>query len=141
MTRYSERLRDPRWQKKRLEILSRDEFTCKNCFDSSRTLHVHHCYYEQGKEPWEYPDGSLVTLCEVCHEQETLLLKGEKFAVLCALSEKGWLATDYNKLACAIHARDFGYPAEVTSSILSWAIEDSEAWAQAARKAKRRSNG
>jgi len=26
---YSEKLKDPRWQKKRLEILSRDNFTCE----------------------------------------------------------------------------------------------------------------
>lgn len=32
---YSQKLRDPRWQKKRLEILERDSFTCQHCHDHS----------------------------------------------------------------------------------------------------------
>lgn len=67
---YSEKLKDPRWQKKRLEILQRDNWTCCNCGDDSKTLHVHHRIYINGKDPWEYPDHLLVTLCEYCHEGE-----------------------------------------------------------------------
>jgi hypothetical protein len=65
---YWELLRDPRWQKKRLEIMQRDEFACRRCYDESTTLNVHHSYYERGLSPWEYPDFSLWTLCEPCHE-------------------------------------------------------------------------
>jgi hypothetical protein len=68
---YSEKLRDPRWQKRRLEIMERDEWCCQFCFDSKSTLNVHHRYYEPGKQPWEYPDIALVTLCEHCHQQES----------------------------------------------------------------------
>ncbi len=25
--------------------------------------------YLKGKEPWEYPDGELITLCDDCHER------------------------------------------------------------------------
>jgi hypothetical protein len=32
-------------------------------------LHVHHTYYQVGLHPWEYPNGSLKTLCWVCHEK------------------------------------------------------------------------
>lgn len=64
---YSEKLKDPRWQKKRLEIMQRDNFQCQACCDDKETLHVHHSYYEKGKEPWEYPDDSMRCLCEVCH--------------------------------------------------------------------------
>lgn len=60
---YRKKLLDPRWQKKRLEILERDSFTCKLCGDSQMTLHVHHLYYERGNEPWEYPLEALATLC------------------------------------------------------------------------------
>ena len=67
---YSEKLRDPRWQKKRLEILSRDEFTCQRCFDTSSTLVVHHRSYLAGREPWDYSNEYLVTLCELCHSEE-----------------------------------------------------------------------
>jgi len=71
MTTYREKLLDPRWQRKRLEILQRDEFGCQECGDSETTLHVHHRYYESGKDPWDYPDEALETICARCHEQET----------------------------------------------------------------------
>jgi hypothetical protein len=67
---YSEKLKDPRWQKKRLEILSRDEWTCTSCGGSKTTLHVHHKYYTYGNEPWEYDNDVLITLCEHCHKAE-----------------------------------------------------------------------
>jgi hypothetical protein len=67
---YSEKLRDPRWQKLRLEILNRDNFTCQECLDKATTLHVHHKTYTKGKDPWEYENYNLITLCEVCHEIE-----------------------------------------------------------------------
>ena len=70
-TSYSEKLLDPRWQRKRLEILQRDGFKCVDCGDETKTLHVHHCYYDNATDgPWDYPDHSLVTLCVDCHEQE-----------------------------------------------------------------------
>lgn len=43
--KYIEKLRDPRWQKKRLQILERDGFACQSCYDTETTLHVHHCTY------------------------------------------------------------------------------------------------
>lgn len=66
---YSEKLKDPRWQKKRLEILDRDEFKCRICNDSKSTLHVHHKYYEYNKDPWDYTDITYITLCETCHDK------------------------------------------------------------------------
>ena len=68
---YSEKLKDPRWQRKRLEILERDKFTCHDCHSKDKTLHVHHCHYEKG-DPWDARDGLLMTLCEGCHK-----LRGE----------------------------------------------------------------
>jgi len=67
---YSEKLKDPRWQKKRLEILERDEWACQVCFDSGSTLVVHHRDYLPNTDPWDYPDSYLITLCEECHEKE-----------------------------------------------------------------------
>jgi hypothetical protein len=64
---YAEKLKDPRWQKKRLEIMSRDKFTCQRCKDATSTLNVHHRYYEKSAMPWEYPDDALVTYCQKCH--------------------------------------------------------------------------
>ena len=71
--KYSEKLRDPRWQKKRLEIMNRDEFTCQACSDSKSTLNVHHMQYHG--DPWDAPNESLETLCELCHEQRTAFNK------------------------------------------------------------------
>lgn len=68
---YSEKLLNPKWQKKRLEILQRDNFTCKLCGDTENTLNVHHKYYDFNKQPWDYNDDVLITLCKDCHEYET----------------------------------------------------------------------
>lgn len=68
MSTYYEKLRDPRWQKKRLEIMQRDGFACRMCGDKSKTLNVHHGYYARKTDPWEYPEETLWTLCEACHE-------------------------------------------------------------------------
>jgi len=67
---YSEKLKDPRWQKKRLEILERDDWTCRWCFDSESTLHIHHVKYKKGSNPWEYSNDDLITICEDCHTSE-----------------------------------------------------------------------
>ena len=79
--KYLDLLKDPRWQKKRLEILERDGWACKLCGDKESTLAVHHCGYH-GK-PWESPDEELETLCEKCHavisEFESLAKK--KFSI------------------------------------------------------------
>lgn len=65
---YSEQLRHPKWQKRRLEIMQRDEFTCQLCYDQESPLHVHHKHYSKGKSAWEYDDDALVTVCEACHD-------------------------------------------------------------------------
>jgi hypothetical protein len=67
---YSEKLKDPRWQKKRLEIMQRDQWKCRRCKDDTKPLNVHHLRYLAGQEPWEYADVLLVTLCEDCHARE-----------------------------------------------------------------------
>lgn len=68
---YSEKLTDVRWQKKRLYILSRDLFECQICHGQDhKTLHVHHRHYIPGREPWDYPDELLITLCKDCHKKE-----------------------------------------------------------------------
>ena len=70
LKKYSEKLKDPRWQKKRLEVMERDKFRCLSCGDEKSTLAVHHLYYVSGRNPWQYPMWSLQTLCEGCHDME-----------------------------------------------------------------------
>lgn len=65
---YSEKLKDPRWQRKRLEILNRDNWKCTNCGNDKLNLHVHHEKYFG--EPWEIDNSKLKTICHKCHEIE-----------------------------------------------------------------------
>jgi len=67
--RYYELLKDPRWQKKRLEIFERNNWECENCGSRDKPLHIHHSYYEKGLAPWEYSDENLHCLCEDCHKK------------------------------------------------------------------------
>jgi hypothetical protein len=62
---YSEKLRDPRWQKLRLSVLERDSFKCTLCGDKETELHVHH--EEYSGDPWEADFEKLKTLCKHCH--------------------------------------------------------------------------
>jgi ribosomal protein S27E len=75
---YRDQLLDPRWQRRRLEILQRDEFTCQKCLSKDKTLHVHHIEYIKGKMAWEYENYYLKTLCLDCHQLEELLKKQKK---------------------------------------------------------------
>lgn len=65
---YSELLQDPRWQKKRLEILEYAGWRCQICGAQNITLHVHHSRYIKNKKPWQYPSGSLIAVCKPHHE-------------------------------------------------------------------------
>jgi hypothetical protein len=65
---YSDKLKNPLWQKKRLEIFKRDKWKCKKCGDTKTTLCVHHLEYSNG-EPWDIDNKFLVTLCEHCHTE------------------------------------------------------------------------
>ena len=65
---YLEKLQDPRWQKTRLKVLERDNFTCICCDETTKQLHVHHCYYVGRRNPWEYHLSTMVTLCVDCHK-------------------------------------------------------------------------
>jgi uncharacterized protein YllA (UPF0747 family) len=103
MQDYSEKLKDPRWQKKRLEILERDNWTCRSCGDKKTTLHVHHVIYLKGLSPWDYNKDCLLTLCESCHNFEHAYGDMAKSALITSLSNKGFLAFDIINIAKALH--------------------------------------
>lgn len=75
---YSEMLKDPQWQRKRNTVLDRDGYTCQHCFDTTKTLHVHHLRYKFDCKPWEYELDDFITLCEDCHRVEEDLRKAAK---------------------------------------------------------------
>lgn len=84
---YSEKLLDPRWQRKRLEVLERADFRCESCGSATETLHVHHKLYRRGAEPWEYDAATeLASLCSTCHG-EVELRSQELRALLSRLAE------------------------------------------------------
>jgi len=96
-TSYQRKLKDPRWQKKRLEVMQRDKWKCRACGDEEETLNVHHRYYMPGYEPWEYEDSVLVTLCEPCHEVETNQAENARAAIERQLIG-GWLVPEIKRL-------------------------------------------
>lgn len=71
---YGATLFDPRWKARRIEILERDGRKCKIC-NSSEKLQVHHRQYHfsrslnRFKDPWEYSNNLMVTLCQSCHQK------------------------------------------------------------------------
>ena len=77
---YGASLLDERWRKKRREILIRDGSQCVNC-SARENLQVHHRQYHfqiklrRYKEPWDYPDVLMITLCEPCHKRGHSLYK------------------------------------------------------------------
>jgi 5-methylcytosine-specific restriction endonuclease McrA len=64
--KYLDKLLNPKWKIKRAAILRRDKRKCTVC-GSKKDLQIHHTYYVEGREPWEYPNKSLITLCRDCH--------------------------------------------------------------------------
>ena len=55
--KYSEKLKDPRY-----------EWMFRACQDNEQMV------YQKSKEPWEYENEHLITLCADCHEEETVRL-------------------------------------------------------------------
>jgi len=66
---YSEQLKHPNWQRKRLDVLQEAGFACDVCGDTETTLNVHHRRYVKGRKVWEYEINELQCLCEHCHQE------------------------------------------------------------------------
>ena len=107
---YAEQLLDPRWQRRKTEILERDKFTCQECIRTDLTLHVHHLdYLGFSIMAWEYPDDMLLTLCKPCHDKEKyreLLYPG----LATALKFNGFLFEDLLCLTTMLHDKKFYRP-------------------------------
>lgn len=122
---YSEKLKDPRWQKKRLLILQRDNWLCRQCFNDEETLNVHHRQYKNGCEPWDYEDDWLVTLCETCHQLETDNRKDTEKELVSAIRLKTNLSSgDLKGLAVAFSQMHETHLPEVVSSCLEMFLTD-----------------
>ena len=64
-TDYAQKLQDPRWQRKRLEVMQAAGWKCVICGDEKEELNVHHPAYDSSLEPWQY--NNLQCLCKTCH--------------------------------------------------------------------------
>lgn len=98
---YRENLQSPKWKRRRVRILKRDNNTCQNCGDTNQ-LQVHHCYYESGLKPWEYPVESLITLCNDCHVRATYGLQNMMEELEYTLRKKGITTFDFKAMLVAI---------------------------------------
>jgi hypothetical protein len=112
---YSKKLKDPRWQQKRLKIFERDGWSCQQCHSTKETLHVHHRRYLPNTEPWDYPDKLLVALCEFCHQREydemPQAIDGLRRAV-----QDAWLSIDIFLFTAAFSSANEG--PDVDSSLI-----------------------
>ena len=107
---YSEKLRDPRWQRKRLEIMQRDEFACRACGNKENTLNVHHLEYSGN--PWDAENDSLVTLCQNCHADAETVKKlknviNDGFLHAALMQASYWLMNTRGKSGSFFRGGDF----------------------------------
>jgi len=138
-TGYAAKYRNPKWAERRNQILQRDDFTCRNCDDKDgpipdaeedqykAALEVHHKYYEWGKDPWDYPDNALITLCETCHDKETAYRKEAEKELLRAIQIR-FLSKEMFALASAFRAMRTPFAKhEKAGRILAWAMTNQRA--------------
>lgn len=121
--KYSDKLKDPRWQKKRLEILERDHWGCQCCYDEESTLHVHHRKYLPNTDPWDYPNDLLITLCENCHTKEREERPEYEQYLLDAL-RLNFLADDLLRLTTGFSKLRLQHVPEVVASVIEWSLSD-----------------
>lgn len=123
--KYSDKLKDPKWQKKRLEILQRDEWMCQSCYDNENTLHVHHRRYLSNVEPWDYPNELLITLCENCHNLENEKIKGVCDDLIGAIKDK-FLADDIKRITDGFLKLHLVHAPEVVATIIEWTLSNND---------------
>lgn len=126
---YSDLLKDPRWQKKRLKILERDEWTCQLCYSEIHTLHIHHLKYNG--LPWEAKDEDLLTVCERCHywiELDKEEFTGKTIAELRdrRVYAEFWLNDEFRKMTAEVFVRLKKIENKIHMSYLLKTKEDEE---------------
>jgi len=115
--KYSDKLKDPRWQKKRLSILERDDWTCQYCEDNESTLHVHHLNYAT-EDPWDEENNNLVTICESCHKKEHKHRERYEKELLYLLKNKLYSAYDLEILCEGLRIEQIGYKRNLISAVI-----------------------
>ena len=141
--KYEEQIKDPKWQRKRLEILQRDGFRCQMCGREDKPLHVHHLHYLEGHKIWDYHNSDLITLCEDCHRREHDIGSGRNKDNFLSLYDsinhlRACGVTNYEihmLLECA-NVRLAGNPSAIIDIVgdMAWLDEDSELYFKNLRK-------
>lgn len=128
---YKDQIKSPKWQKRRLEILSRDNFTCQVCGATEETLHVHHICYLKGKDIWDYPDNLLITLCDKCHEAEHLAKEEWIEDVIMKINSLGFTHIEICGMLYALY-QELGSglksPEDIFGKVFSYATEIIRIW-------------
>ena len=94
---YANQLKDPRWQRKRLEVMERDNWQCRDTGVADESLQVHHCWYAKGG-PWETPSEYLLTLTEGAHRKRQELESRAKKALGMIMARTGGKVSDLELL-------------------------------------------
>jgi hypothetical protein len=116
-TDYWRKLQDPRWQQKRLQVMSNQGWRCQNCGATELNgvpFTVHHRYYVSKREPWNYPSGCYLLLCDPCHENDHSSpdeVKGWEIALSVLSGSDG----EYSEFAHFL--LDVGYDADSTRKL------------------------
>jgi hypothetical protein len=117
MKDYERKLSDPRWQRRRLEIMQQRGWKCEICGDEKEELNIHHPSYEDGANPWEYRDGSLKCLCRTCHtimhlDQEKVKAHAKRLCVETTYRRVTYFESPLRKaLLVARHLGEIGHEA------------------------------
>lgn len=76
---WQEKLRQHQWKTFRILLITKHGPFCDDCkrpasMESNvKGLDAHHCWYEHGREPWEYPENAFLILCRKCHQHRQKL--------------------------------------------------------------------
>lgn len=136
---FAAKFKDPRWQRVRLQVMERDQFMCRKCGDKDSTLNVHHCFYEWGNDPWDYPIPSLITLCEGCHEAETQYSADVKKNLWREFARHGVLTDEIHRIGMnfAYAVRYCKGNATMAAVVIADAMLNKDSWDRAVESAER----
>ena len=105
---YADLLKDPMWQKRRLEVLEDAQWKCEECDDKTTELHVHHKRYLRNLKPWEYERADLIVLCRPHHDLWHRNMDILMLAVSRMISMAGFEnAVGYALMVAAMGSEDF----------------------------------
>lgn len=105
---YREQLLTEDWNRKRTEILLRDNFKCRTvgCKIQYEGVEVHHLEYFSHLMAWEYSNSLLVTLCHKHHSDHHQGIKLAEKALTATLRSKGFLLGDLLALSTLVDTNE-----------------------------------